>query len=82
MNASSDNEGNIDEDAPETPYDGENIDAYSNNEENNYKVPPNPQIDNENINYDYDDEKNDYEVTHDTPTNGGNNETIEMTKKK
>ena len=31
----------------------------------------------ENTNANYDDKKDDYEVTPDTPTNGGNNETID-----
>ena len=40
MNASYDDEGNNDEDAPETPYDGDIMNAYSNNEKNNDEVAP------------------------------------------
>ena len=42
MNASSNDEVNIYEDAPKTPYDSENMNAYSNIEENNDEVTPNP----------------------------------------
>ena len=77
MNASSDDEVNNDEDAPSTPYDGENINAYSNNEGNNNQVDPDPPTNDVNINDNSDSEKNYYEATPDTPTNGGNNETID-----
>ena len=77
MNASSSDEGNNNEDAPEMPYDGENINAYSNNEVNNYEVAPDPSTNEVNINANSDDEKIYYEVNPDTPTNGGNNETID-----
>ena len=81
MNASSDDEGNNDEDSPETPYHGENINAYYNHEGNNYEIASNPSTNDVNINSNSDDEKNDYQVTPDTPKNGGNNETIENYEK-
>ena len=71
MNTSSYDEGNNDEDDPETPYDGENMNDYSNNQENNGEIAPNPPKNDKIINADY------YEVTFDTPTNVGNNETID-----
>ena len=74
VNASYDDEVNNEEDAPDTPYDGENINAYYNNEENNDEDAPVPPKNDEIIN-DISDE-----VTHDTPTNGGNNETIDNDK--
>ena len=77
MNASSDEEVNNDEDAPNMSYDSENINAYSNNEGNNYEVSPDPPTNDVNINANSDDKKNDCEVTPDTPTNGGKNETID-----
>ena len=42
MNASSNNEGNNDENYPKTPYYGENMNAYSYNEENSDEVAPDP----------------------------------------
>ena len=42
MNSSSDDEGNNYEDAPKTPYDGENINASDDDEGNNYEVAPDP----------------------------------------
>ena len=58
MNSSSDYEGNNDEDAPKTPYDGEKMNASSNDEGNNYEVvPPNPPTNDININANSDDEK-------------------------
>ena len=74
MNASSDNEENNDEDAPETPYVGENMNTYSNNEVNNDEVAPDPPTNEEIIN------ANDGEVTPDIPTNGLNTETIDKEK--
>ena len=56
---------------PKTPYDDENMNAYSNYEVNNYEVAPDPPTNNEIIN------ANCGEVTPNTPTNGGNNETID-----
>ena len=38
---------------------------------------PNPPTNYVNINDNSDDEKNDYDVTPDTPTNDGNNETVD-----
>ena len=67
MNASSDDEDNNDQDSPKTPYDGESMNAYYNNNE----VSPNPLTNNEIINDNYD------EVTLYTPTNDGNNKTID-----
>ena len=74
MNYYSDDEVNNEQDAPDTPYDGENIDAYPNNEENNDEVTPDPPKNDVIINANCD------EVTHDTPTNGVNNETIDNDK--
>ena len=54
MNDFSDDKGDNDDDAPETPYYGENVNDYSNNQENNDEVDPNPPTDNENINYNSD----------------------------
>ena len=51
--------GKNDEDALETPYDGENITAYSNNEGNNYEVAPDPPTNKVNINANDDDKEND-----------------------
>ena len=76
MNAPSSNEGNNEEDDPRTPYDGENINAYSNNEENNDEVAPEPPTNNEIINANSDN------VTPDTPTNGGDNETMDNDEEK
>ena len=46
------------------------------------RLPPDPHTNDVDINVNYDDEKNDYEVTPDTPTDGGNNEKLTMSKKK
>ena len=50
MSDSSDDGGNNDQDAPQTPYDGENINYYSNNEENNDQVVPDQTTNDEIIN--------------------------------
>ena len=71
MNPSYSDEGNNDEDAPKTPYDGENMTSYPNNEENNDEVSPNQPTNDEIINTNSD------EVNPDTTTNGVNNETID-----
>ena len=58
------------------------MNSSSDNEVNNDKVAPNPPINDININYNSYDEKNDYGVTPYTPTNGGNNETIDNDEEK
>ena len=73
MNASSSDERNNDKDVPQTPY----YDAYYCNEGNNDDVAPDQATYDKNINSNYDERKNDYGVTTDTPTNGGNDETID-----
>ena len=82
MNASSDYQRNIDEDNPETPYEGENINQYYNNEGNNDDVAPAPPTNDISINTNSDYEKNDYEITPDTPTNGGKMKKMTMAEKK
>ena len=42
MNSSSDDKGSNDDDAPETPYDVENMNASSYDEGNNDEVSPQP----------------------------------------
>ena len=76
MNDSSDDEENTYEDSPETPNDGENINASSDDEGYYDDVATDPPTNDLNINYNSDDEINYYEVTPDTPTNCVNNETI------
>ena len=67
MNASYEYEVNNYEDAPETPYDGENINASYYNKGNNYEVAPDPPTNDININSNSYDDINGYEVTPDTP---------------
>ena len=70
-------EENNNDNAPKTPYGGENMNASSDDEVNNDEVAPDPPTNDVNINDNYDDEKIYYEVIPDTPTNSGNNETID-----
>ena len=53
------------------------MNSSSDYEGNNDDVAPNPPTNDIKISENSDDEKNCYEFTPDTPTNGGNNETIE-----
>ena len=55
-----DYQGNNDENSPEMPYDGENMNASSDDEVNNDKVSPDPPTNDVNINTNYDDEKKEY----------------------
>ena len=80
MNASYDDKGNNDEGAPETSYDGANIDYYSNDEGNNDEVAPEPPTND--INIDSDGEKKYDYVTPGTHMNGGNIETIDNDEEK
>ena len=73
----SDKEGNNDEYAPKTAYDGENMNASSDDRRNNDEVSPNLRTNDVNINANPDDEKQYYDVTPHTPTNRENNETID-----
>ena len=68
----SDKEENNDENAPKTPYDGENFNASSDYEGNNYQDAPETPYDGENMNASSDDEVNNYEVAPDPPTNDVN----------
>ena len=60
MNDSPNDEGNNDKSAPETLYDGENINAYSNIEVNIDEIALKPPTNYVNINANYDGEKNNY----------------------
>ena len=76
MNIYSDDELNSDEDAPEMPYDGENINNFSNNEENIYEVAPKSPTNDKIMISSYD------MVTPDIPTNGVNDEIIDNDEEK
>ena len=62
-------EENNDENAPETPNDGENTNAFSDDEVNNDEDSPKMLYNDENMNDYYNNEENNYEVAPVPPTN-------------
>ena len=64
----SDEEKNIDESAPQTPYDDEILNASSNDEVNNDEDAPKTPYHGENVNSYYNNEVNIYEVSPNPPT--------------